>query len=189
MAGRSTRMKKARGEALQKAKLLQASREREQRLAQQQQAVSRLVSNYQEAKAKGRQLQPGYYPRNPNYEPGFLIPQVDRHKEGYISMSAIKQQAEKQELERIHIANQRAAIKAKLQEVERLKNEARIAQIETARIKKTRDAELARRKIQNRREHFTTSSQYSVTKPIRRPVQKRTNVSRRVQRPRRPLRR
>ena len=66
MAGRSTRMKKARGEALLQAQLLQAAREREQRLVQQQQAVSRLVSNYQEAKAKGRQLQPGYYPRNPN---------------------------------------------------------------------------------------------------------------------------
>ena len=89
MAGLSSKMKKRRGEYEQKTRELQASIQKQKQQVSQTQNIANIVSNYQQSKAKGTSFRAGYYPKNPNYEPGFRIPQVG-NKEGYISMSAIK---------------------------------------------------------------------------------------------------
>ena len=89
MAGLSSKTKKRKGEYEQKTRELQASIQKQKQQVSQTQRISQIVSNYQQSKAKGTSFRAGYYPKNPNYEPGFRIPQVG-NKEGYISMSAIK---------------------------------------------------------------------------------------------------
>ena len=89
MAGLSSKTKKRKGEYEQKTRELQASIQKQKQQISQTQNIANIVSNYQQSKAKGTSFRAGYYPKNPNYQPGFRIPQVG-NKEGYISMSAIK---------------------------------------------------------------------------------------------------
>ena len=81
MAGLSSKTKKRRGEYEQKTRELQASIQKQKQQVSQTQNIANIVSNYQQSKAKGTSFRAGYYPKNPNYEPGFRIPQVGT-KEG-----------------------------------------------------------------------------------------------------------
>ena len=180
MAGVSTRMKRQRGLEEQRARELQASIERQKAQAHQDRVVASLVSEYQISKDTGSPFGPTYYPLNPNYEPGFRIPQVDRNKEGYISISAIKGKARQQELERLQVAELRAKVVRAKAETLRLKQEAKLAndaaikhqrQLVIDKKKAEQKALQAKRqaKIDHRRKHFADSKQYAVTIPKKRP--------------------